>query len=66
MVGILLRARKYGYVRFEGEMLLQRRDDDVPIFLTKKFEQILKEIKEKQSDIRSQMSKSPIATTLLG
>lgn len=65
MVGILLRARKYGYVRFEGEMLLQRRDDDVPIFLTKKFDQILKEIRDRQADIRSQMAKSPIATTLL-
>lgn len=65
VVGILLRARKYGYVRFEGEMLLQRRDDDVPIFLTKKFEQIHKEIRVKQGDIRSQMAKSPIATTLL-
>lgn len=33
VVGILLRARKYGLVDFEGEMLYQRRDDDVIIRL---------------------------------
>jgi hypothetical protein len=33
LVGILLRARKYGLVSFEGEMLFQRRDDDVIITL---------------------------------
>ncbi|XP_043919929.1 actin-binding Rho-activating protein-like [Protopterus annectens] len=33
VVGILLRARKHGLVHFEGEMLWQRRDDDVIITL---------------------------------
>ncbi|RWS00137.1 actin-binding Rho-activating protein-like protein [Dinothrombium tinctorium] len=33
VVGILLRARKHGFVQFEGEMLFQRRDDNVPIRL---------------------------------
>ncbi|KAK6998571.1 actin-binding Rho-activating protein [Biomphalaria glabrata] len=31
LVGMLLRARKQGLVTFEGEMLYQRRDDDVLI-----------------------------------
>lgn len=33
LVGILLRARKHGLVKFEGEMLYQRKDDDVVITL---------------------------------
>ena len=33
VVGILLRARKQGFVDFEGEMLFQGRDDKVPILL---------------------------------
>ena len=33
LVGTLIRARRHGLVRFEGEMLFQRRDDNVPIFL---------------------------------
>lgn len=33
LVGMLLRARKQNLVRFEGEMLFQRRDDDVIITL---------------------------------
>lgn len=35
VVGILLRARKHGYVEFEGEMLYQKRDDHVIIKLLK-------------------------------
>lgn len=31
VVGLLLRARKHGLVRFEGEMLYQGRDDNVII-----------------------------------
>lgn len=35
VVGILIRARKHGWVEFEGEMLYQRRDDHVLIKLIK-------------------------------
>jgi hypothetical protein len=35
VVGLLLRARKHGLVDFEGEMLFQRRDEEVPIVLRK-------------------------------
>ena len=33
MVGMLIRARKHGFLDFEGEMLWQRQDDDVRIYL---------------------------------
>lgn len=35
VVGVLIRARKHGFVEFEGEMLYQRRDDNVIIRLVK-------------------------------
>ena len=35
VVGVLIRARKHGFVQFEGEMLYQRRDDNVVIKLIK-------------------------------
>ncbi|XP_074603076.1 actin-binding Rho-activating protein-like [Brevipalpus obovatus] len=35
LVGVLLRARKHGFVHFVGEILYQRRDDDVIITLVK-------------------------------
>ena len=33
VVGVLLRARKYGFVDFQGETLFQRRDDETIITL---------------------------------
>ncbi|CAF2641482.1 unnamed protein product [Rotaria sp. Silwood2] len=35
LVGVLLKARKQGYLTFKGEMLLQHRDEDVPIQLVR-------------------------------
>jgi hypothetical protein len=35
VVGMLLRARKYGFVEFIGEMLYQGRDDYMPVRLIK-------------------------------
>ena len=40
VVGLLLRARKYGLVYFEPEMLFQGQDNDEPIFLAKPMQQI--------------------------
>ncbi|CAG0918741.1 unnamed protein product [Notodromas monacha] len=40
VVGILLRARKKGFVDFPGETLFQRRDDNVAIHLMKPLEEI--------------------------
>ncbi|XP_042238274.1 actin-binding Rho-activating protein-like [Homarus americanus] len=48
VVGMLLRARKYGLVEFEGEMLFQRRDDDVPIALVKPIQEIRDELHKDQ------------------
>ena len=48
VVGVLLRARKYGFVAFEGETLFQRRDDNVIISLlmpTSKVKEIANESK---------------------
>ncbi|KOC67682.1 Actin-binding Rho-activating protein [Habropoda laboriosa] len=39
-VGLLLRARKQKFVEFEGEVLFQRRDDNVPIYLVKPVSEI--------------------------
>ncbi|XP_063706543.1 actin-binding Rho-activating protein-like [Culicoides brevitarsis] len=65
LVGILLRARKHGYVQFEGEMLYQRRDDDVPVFLTNTLENITMDIRKKQNEISMKIIENPVATTLL-
>ncbi|VDN02957.1 unnamed protein product [Thelazia callipaeda] len=40
LVGMLIRARKYKLVDFEGEMLYQRQDDDKIIRLLKPIEEI--------------------------
>ncbi|KAJ8917553.1 hypothetical protein NQ315_005602 [Exocentrus adspersus] len=47
VVGILLRARKYKLVDFEGECLFQRRDDHVPIILLKPIKEIRKFLTER-------------------
>ena len=47
LVGILLRARKYGLVTFEGETLFQRQDDDVIITLLYPASKVKKMLDEK-------------------
>ena len=47
LVGVLLRARKYGIVDFPGEILFQRRDDDVMIKLLYEPSKIRERLKEK-------------------
>eukprot|EP00092_Neocalanus_flemingeri_P012306 GFUD01013264.1.p1 GENE.GFUD01013264.1~~GFUD01013264.1.p1 ORF type:complete len:158 (+),score=35.57 GFUD01013264.1:137-610(+) len=42
VVGLLLRARKYKLVQFEGETLFQGRDNKTPVFLIRS----IKEVKE--------------------
>ncbi|RXG53903.1 Actin-binding Rho-activating protein [Armadillidium vulgare] len=42
VVGTLLRARKHGFVHFDGEMLYQRRDEDKVIELTRNMNTIRK------------------------
>jgi len=43
-VGLLGKARKYGLLFFEGEMLYQVKDDNKPIMLLKPIETIKKEL----------------------
>ncbi|XP_054707419.1 actin-binding Rho-activating protein-like [Uloborus diversus] len=43
VVGLLMRARKHGLLHFEGEMLFQRRDDDVIITLLKPLSELKQE-----------------------
>ena len=47
LVGVLLRARKYGIVDFPGETLFQRRDDDVMIKLLYTPNEVKERLKEK-------------------
>ncbi|GBN48447.1 hypothetical protein AVEN_224266-1 [Araneus ventricosus] len=59
VVGLLLRARKHGLVYFEGEMLYQRRDDNVIITLLKPIDEICPNrvpMKRKHDDGEEQMS----------
>lgn len=65
MVGILLRARKHKLLDFEGEMLFQRRDDDVPIFLLKPIQEIRQELESKIEEIKRAGSPAPQATSLV-
>ena len=49
LVGLLLRARKYGLVDFEGETLFQRRDDHVIVTLNHPASKIREMAKEAKS-----------------
>merc|ERR1711892_765378 len=40
VVGLLLRARKYKLVEFEGETLFQGRDTKTPVFLIRSIEEV--------------------------
>lgn len=65
VVGICLRARKHKLIEFEGEMLFQRRDDDVPIFLLKPIAEIRKILNDKTDEIKRGASPAPQATSVL-
>jgi len=47
--GLLLRARRYKLVSFQGEMLFQGRDDKTVITMLKTFEMIHKQYRETRS-----------------
>jgi len=50
---MLMRARRQGLVEFPGEMLFQRRDDDVIIRLVKSPEQLADDVEKRKTDLRS-------------
>lgn len=62
LVGLLLRARKHELIAFEGEVLFQRRDDNVPILLTKPIREIRDIMVGKQTEIRRSLSPNPQPT----
>lgn len=59
LVGILLRTRKYNLTQFEGEVLFQKRDDDVPIFLMKPMNEIREYCDNKALQARRSVSPMP-------
>uniref|UniRef100_A0A8W7PLZ6 Costars domain-containing protein n=1 Tax=Anopheles coluzzii TaxID=1518534 RepID=A0A8W7PLZ6_ANOCL len=65
LVGLLLRARKHDLIQFEGECLFQRRDDHVPVYLTKPVAQIRDILVGKQTEIRRSLSPNPQPTNML-
>lgn len=65
LVGLLLRARKHKFVDFEGEILFQRRDDDVLIFLLKPLKEIKSILDAKIEEVRRSVSPNPQPTNLL-
>ncbi|XP_034489422.1 uncharacterized protein LOC117793241 [Drosophila innubila] len=65
VVGILLRARKHKLLDFEGEMLYQRRDDDVPIFLLRPIKDIRHELNDKIEEIKRGASPAPQSTSVM-
>lgn len=65
LVGLLLRARKQKIIDFEGEMLFQRRDDEVPIFMLKTVDEIKGILNEKIDEIQHNASSNPQPTNVL-
>jgi len=47
-----MRARRQGFVSFEGEMLFQRRDDHVVIRLVKLPEDLEVDVERQQDELR--------------
>lgn len=59
VVGLLLRARKYQLLTFEGEVLFQKYHDHVPVYLLRPIEEIKEIMGSKQNEIRRSLSPNP-------
>ncbi|XP_035447509.1 actin-binding Rho-activating protein [Spodoptera frugiperda] len=59
LVGILLRTRKHQLTYFEGEVLFQKRDDDVPVFLMQTMQDIRAYCDNKAMQARRSVSPMP-------
>ncbi|CAH0687869.1 unnamed protein product [Spodoptera exigua] len=59
LVGLLLRTRKHHLTYFEGEVLFQKRDDDVPIFLMQSIQDIRAYCDNKAMQARRSVSPMP-------
>lgn len=64
-MGLLLRARKHKLIDFEGEILLQRRDDDEPIFMLKTTDEIKALLNENIEEVQQNVSSNPQPTNVL-
>ncbi|VVD04197.1 actin-binding Rho-activating protein-like [Leptidea sinapis] len=60
LVGLLLRTRKHGLTFFEGEVLFQKRDDDVPVFLMQTINEIREYCNNKAMQARRSVSPMPM------
>lgn len=58
VVGILLRARKYGLVGFQPEILFQGQDDDEPVMLLKPMQEIYEIFNQNKSFAAPQKNSS--------
>ena len=56
LVGTLMRARKQGLINFKGEMLFQRRDDDVVITLLKEPSELEQDVEQRQRELSQHAS----------
>lgn len=65
LVGLLLRARKHKFLEFEGEVLFQRRDDNVPVLMVKTLAEVKAVVDAKVEEVRRSASPNPVAGTLL-
>ncbi|CAH1637396.1 unnamed protein product [Spodoptera littoralis] len=59
LVGLLLRTRKHQLTYFEGEVLFQKRDDDVPVFLMQTIQDIRAYCDNKAMQARRSVSPMP-------
>lgn len=57
LVGMLMRARKQGLIDFQGEMLFQRRDDDVQIKLIKMPDELEIDIQKRAKELEQHTKK---------
>lgn len=53
LLGTLLCARRHKYIDFEGETLFQGRDDDKPVRLMRRYNELRPEILHKIEKLRS-------------
>lgn len=60
-----MRARKHKILDFEGEMLYQRRDDDVPIFMLKTISEIEDSMNETIDEVQRNVHSNPQPTNVL-
>ncbi|KAJ8714483.1 hypothetical protein PYW07_002708 [Mythimna separata] len=59
LVGLLIRTRKHQLTFFEGEVLFQKRDDDVPVFLMQTIQDIRAYCDNKAMQARRSVSPMP-------